>query len=140
MENNTSHLKVKYPHMLKNDVSLWESFLKLYGDYFDVFDYDVHLGEGNPVKLPALPNIVSATKSLTQKRIDAVGYRNDEVWIFEVKPDAGLSALGQLIGYRDLWIRERGRPDIFYQAIVTDFLGVDDKYLFELHGIKTYTV
>lgn len=126
--------------MLPGDVALWDRFLSKHGQYFDRFDYDVHVGIG--VRAPGGLETaqVQAISSLTQKRIDAVGYRDDEVWIFEVKPDAGLSALGQLVGYRWLWQREREVPGRLYTAVVTDNVNEDEKFLFAREGIRVYIV
>ncbi len=130
----------EFPHMLPGDVELWKRFLFDYGKYFEKFDYDVRVGEGIPVD-PAWPeNIKVAAKLLTQKRIDAIGYHREEVWIFEVKPDAGLSALGQLLGYRDLYVKQFGEPKKLYLAIVTDRINPDEEYLFKKNGIRIYVV
>jgi len=133
-------MAVKYPHMFGYEAELWEIFLDRYGKYFERFEYDVHLGQGVPLEKIYPPEIVHAAKVLTQKRVDVVGYREEEVWIIEVKPDAGLSALGQLLGYRALWIRDRGEPAKLELAVVTDILNPDEEYLFEHYGIRTYIV
>lgn len=130
----------KFPHMLPGDVSLWLRFLSRYGKYFSRFIYDLHVGEGIPVDPAWPPNIIAAAHALTKKRIDAVGYNNKEVWIFEVKPDAGLSALGQLLGYRDLYLKDYPLTTKLILAIVTDILNPDEKYLFDTHGIRIYLV
>jgi len=126
--------------MFGYQTELCELFLAKYGEYFERFEYDVHLGEGVPLKHIYPPEIVRAAKILTQKRVDVVGYRGEEVWIIEVKPDAGLSALGQLLGYRALWIRDRGEPAKLELAVVTDILNPDEEYLFEYYDIRTYIV
>jgi hypothetical protein len=134
------HLAQRFIQMLPGDVALWQRFLVQHGEYYDRFDYNIHVGEGVPLD-PSWPeNIRVAAKSLTTKRIDAVGYRGSEVWIFEVKPDAGLGALGQLLAYEALWIREGRLPVPTHLAIITDRLNPDEEYLFKLHGIRTFIV
>jgi len=126
--------------MMPGDVPLWQRFLTQHGEYFDSFDYDRHVGQGVDID-PAWPEeIVRAALALTQKRIDAVGYKGPEVWLFEVKPDAGLSALGQLLSYKALWERDPVNPKVTYLAIITDRLNPDEQFLFESHGIRTYIV
>jgi len=129
-----------YPHMLPYDTLLWRRFLKEWGDYFERFEYDLHVGRGVTIKEPMPQEIMRAATILTQKRIDAVGYFRDETWIFEVKPDAGLSALGQLLGYKALWIRDRGLPKKLILAIVTDYLNEDMQFLMRHYGIRIYEV
>jgi len=52
---------------------------------------------------------IKSFRSLTQLRIDVVGETDREVWIFEVKPRAGRSALGQLEAYY-WWYLKQYRP------------------------------
>lgn len=133
-------LAERFVHMLSGDVSLWQRFLTQHGEYFDRFEYDVHVGQGVALD-PAWPEeIIRVALALTRKRIDAVGYREDEVWLFEVKPDAGLSALGQILAYKALWERGRGTPARMYLAIVTDRLNPDETYLFDNFNVRVFIV
>lgn len=131
---------IKYAHMFGKDLELWERFMDRHGEYYERFEYDVHLGRGVPIDPTWAPEIRRAARILTQKRVDAVGYRKREVWLFEIKPDAGLSAIGQLLSYKALWIRDRGEPPKLYLAVVTDRLNPDEEYLFKEYDIRTYVV
>jgi hypothetical protein len=133
-------MKIRYKHLFGSDLLLWEKFLERHGEHFDRFEYDIRLGQGVPIKEEWPKEIAYAASMLTRKRVDVVGYRDEEVWIFEIKPDASLSALGQLLAYEALWIKERGRPPILYKAVVTDRLGLDEEFLFDHFGIKTYVI
>lgn len=127
-------------HMLPPEARLWSKFLDRHMPYFDKFTYDVHVGEGIPVN-PAWPeNIKVAAKALTTKRIDAVGYRGGEVWIFEIKPDAGLSAYGQLLAYKFFYLAQFGTPERLYLALVTENILPDERKLYEAAGIRVYVV
>ena len=128
----------EFKHMLPRDAKLWQRFLFHHQDYFERFDYDVRVGDGVDIG-PGFPDFaVTQAKLLTQKRIDAVGYHGTEIWVIEAKPDAGLSALGQLLGYRVLWNNQYPQQPVTYLAIVTDFLGPDEITFYEHYGIKTY--
>jgi len=131
---------LRYKHLFGADLELWERFLEEYGDYFDKFEYDIRLGEGVPIDPKWPPKIAYAAKMLTRKRVDAVGYKDEEIWLFEIKPDASLSAIGQLLSYEALWVKERGRPKTLYKAVVTDRLGRDEEYLFDHFEIKVYVL
>jgi hypothetical protein len=133
-------LSQRFTQMMAGDVPLWQRFLTEHGEYFDRFEYNAHVGEGVPLDPSWPPNIIKAAQALTTKRIDAVGYRGFETWLFEVKPDAGLSALGQLLAYRVLWERDVTRPGVNYLAIITDRMNPDEKLLFDTYGIKIYVV
>jgi len=130
----------KFPHMLPAEVPLWERFLEVWGKDWQKFDYDVHVGKGADPG-PEVPEPYrSLAISLTQKRIDAVGYQDGVVWIFEVKPDAGLSALGQLKAYRVLYRETFGYRGPLRLAVVTDRLNDDERLVYRRYGIRIYEV
>jgi len=62
----------KYPHMLPNEIPIWERWLALYGKDFKNFRYDVHVGEGVdpgkdvPEKYRQLAKMLTHRKELTQ--------------------------------------------------------------------------
>ena len=126
--------------MFPQDVRLWERFLAIYGDQFERFEYDVKVGRGIEPPPDLDEPYRSAAVILSKKRIDAVGYKGDQIWIFEVKPDMGLAALGQLLAYKELWIRDRGDKDRLRLAAVTDNIIDDERYVYEKFGIKIYLV
>jgi hypothetical protein len=73
-------------------------------------------------------------------RIDAIGYRADEIWILEVKPDAGASAVGQLLTYKTLYLDEYPAPNKLYLAVITNQLRHDMERVFTEHGIRWFVV
>ena len=92
----------KYPHMKPADVAIWERFINTNADFFDTVDYDVHVGEGAEF-LPTGEDTPDGRENrLYQKKIDVVGYLGDAVWLVEVKPEADIFALGQILTYSDL--------------------------------------
>ncbi|MBA7698314.1 hypothetical protein ES703_106991 [subsurface metagenome] len=101
-------MKAKYPHMLPAEVRRWDAFLERYGMPEGAVSYDVHLGKGAPID-PDWPAWMAAmVKVLSTHRVDVVVERPDEVVIVEVKGIAGMGAVGQLVGYEALWVKERG--------------------------------
>jgi len=130
----------KYPHMLPNEIPLWERFLSLYGKDFKNFRYDIHVGRGVDPGPDYDPKWRKLAIQLTQKRIDVVGERDGVVWIFEVKPDAGLSAIGQLLAYRALYRRDFNYTGEIKLAVVTTKVNADEFYLFNHYGIIVYEV
>ena len=134
------HIRFRYPHMLPRDKFLWDRFLAVHGTYFERFDYDIRVGEGIG-KLPGYPeNIQRLALALTQKRIDAVGYRGDEIWVFEIKPHAGLSAVGQVLSYETLWNKQFPSRPVYRKAIVTDFVDNDIRTLCNEYNIRLFEV
>lgn len=95
--------RLKFPAMLPREREIWRGWLREHEQGFDRFDYNVRLGEGQDPG-PSFPDFIRRDSILiTQKRIDAVGFQGSQVTIFEVKERAGLSAIGQLVGYAALW-------------------------------------
>jgi hypothetical protein len=68
-----------------------------------MFAFDVRVGRGQTPLGGESPEMLAMWRSLTQKRIDVVGWDKATVDIFEVKLYAGLGALGQVMSYRALW-------------------------------------
>ena len=122
-------VRYKYPHMLGEDIAIWERFLNAFPDRFDSVDYDVRVGEGIP-PLETLPeNIKRDARALTQKRIDVVGWNGELPTIIEVKSRAGMSTLGQIQGYKILF--EVDFPKLFIPEllIVTGRIFPDDEFV-----------
>jgi hypothetical protein len=129
-----------YPHMARRDVSLWERFLDAFGGDFDSFAYDVALGGLEPAD-PGIPEAERrGWRYATAAKIDAVGFRPDEVWIIEVKPNASFSALGQLLAYSLLAEREPFTRLPLLAVLVTDNATPDMLYVAGQLGIPVYQV
>ena len=128
----------KYKHMSPYECYLFDYFLREHGAEYDNFNFDIHVGQGMPPPEHLDPKYRALSVLLTQKRIDAVGFRGNQVFIFEVKPNAALSALGQLIAYRDLYTRQFSPPLPPNLAVITDFVGRDEAFYFPKHEIASY--
>jgi len=123
-----------------DDIPVWEKFLEEYANAYESFDYDVRVGEGE-APLPTLePKYKEMARALTQKRIDAIGYREKEIWIFEVKPRAAISALGQIIAYAELYTRANPTTDFIIPAIVCTSIDSDIRKLMEDIKIQIFIV
>lgn len=135
-----SQLLHKYPRMSKEDTEIWVKFLKLHATAFDSFNYDLPVGEGvDPGEdVPAIYR--KDFVDLTRKRIDAVGYTGDHVTIFEVKPRAGTTALGQLLTYRPLFMQSYPEFSDVNSAVVTTFMNDEEKTIYQNYNIKIYIV
>lgn len=96
----------KYPHMFKLDVAVWERFLDRYSELYEGFYYDVVVGkEIKGVDHLDIPYQKDAWV-LSQLRIDAIGERTESTDIIEVKPRGNMAAIGQLLTYKELYIKE----------------------------------
>lgn len=115
----------KYPHLMVNDVEIWERYLEVHAKEWDSFEYDVRVGEGQQPNPEHPKNIQTMAVALTEKRIDVVGRRHGQVWIIEVKLSAMLSAVGQLVSYQILYEERFPGAGPTELLIVTDRIGPD---------------
>lgn len=130
----------KYPHLMVGDIRVWEQYLGTVEPEFDSFDYDVHVGEGVKPSDDWDETIKTMALALSEKRIDVLGWKNNVPTIIEVKPSASLSAIGQVLCYRELYSsRYPGvvRPLLM---IVTDFEMPDIRKLCFSFGIRFVVV
>ncbi|MGH9492917.1 MAG: hypothetical protein ACRD2K_05400, partial [Terriglobales bacterium] len=103
--------RLKYPGLLPREIIIFREWLRLHERDFDRFDYNVRVGDGFDPGPGFSPDVRQQAIENSKKRIDAIAWQGSAVTLIEVKDRAGLSAIGQLIGYRPLW-----------QQTVSDFL------------------
>jgi hypothetical protein len=130
----------KYPHMIGEDIPIWERFIEKYPEFFNSVDYDWRVGEGVIPDPEWAENYKRMVTMLSQKRIDVVGWKDDKPTIVEVKKRVGLSTLGQILGYNILFMEEFTHfpePEIL---IITESIGDDDKKILEKYGIPVIVV
>lgn len=95
-----------YPHLMPREIPIWESWLQDFPDRFDRYDYDVRVGESIIPPPDVDANMAEMAVSLAKKRIDVVGWKGENPSIIEIKEYSGLTAIGQLIAYPILFVRE----------------------------------
>lgn len=130
----------KYPHLIGEDKEVWDRFILKYPVKFDTVDYDVHVGSG--IDAPDEPDIKSSAqwKDLTRKRIDVVGWKADFPTIIEVKKRVGLATLGQVLGYRFLYLLEYTEISSISPLIVCSQIDKDDRDVLDHFGIQYIVV
>lgn len=103
------HLRAFYPGLIPIEATLWRVWLRENEQDFDGFVYNVHVGAGVAAEASALDqlpdvraNVERAWRLGTQRKIDAVGRRGAETWVFEIEERPGARALGQLMLYETL--------------------------------------
>lgn len=129
-----------FVHMSEPEKAIWLRYLMQGGSKYAPFTYDLRVGNGLDMGSTANSYEVNAALALTRKRIDVLFVSNNTTVIVEVKQRAGLGAIGQLIGYRDLLRRDR--PDIvaMNMLLVTDQLQPDLSHLLVENGIRYHEV
>ena len=130
----------KYPHMRPEDIGVWEKLIEKRPDFYDSVDYDYRVGRGRNYPNVAEEWLRRDFYLLTQLRIDAVGYRGDEVHIIEVKPVVNVTALGQVIAYTLLY--SEANPDAIniVPVIVAGDAMPDVQHAAEQMGVQIFLV
>ncbi len=133
-------LRHKYPHLIGEDTEVWNRFISENPDRFQTVDYDVHVGKGVNTESITLDSSKKYWALLTKKRIDVVAHKDNFVTIIEVKNRVTLSTLGQILGYKFLYLREH--PDIpaVSSLIVCSSIDQDDMDVLKHYGINFVVV
>jgi len=126
--------------MRESEAAVWERFLRqLPWPALDI-EYDVRLGEGT-VLPPETPEWVQRMAyQLSTKRVDAVVTTSERIYLVEVKDRISFSALGQLLGYRSLFMAERRPTRTVSMVVVGEILAPDVAGVLSEHGIEVFLV
>jgi hypothetical protein len=131
---------VTYPHMLSADAQVWSRFLERFGHMLSVVWYDVHVGR--PIEVG--PEAGEAERRLAdgvgKKRVDVVCRVHEGWWVVEVKPVVSTTALGQVLVYRDLVVREHSLLGEVWAVIVAGHLDPDLLSVCDDLGVGVFTV
>jgi len=130
----------KYPHMFPRDIEIWHKFLGIYASEYTGFDYDLKVGSGRDYSAEPDKMLRRGAFINSKKRIDAVGYQPDQITVFEVKPDATASAIGQAIAYCRLYEKEYAPSQKCVPAIATNGEVPDTRRLAKDLGVLYFIV
>ena len=130
----------KYLHMMPEDSEIWTRFLKNADVVIDEVWYDVRVGQAVEVASGRPDWMRRWADYSTRKRIDVVARRGCDYWVIEVKPLAGMVALGQAIYYGEAFRKEYRPPRGVISAVVTDSVDQDVRSIFEQYGVVVFEV
>lgn len=125
-----------FVHMSMQEKAIWLRFLQAGGDRFRPFHYDVRVGDGLQMPPGSSGYDIRAARALTTKRIDVIYFTGAVHVIVEVKVRAGTTAVGELITYRDLYMKTPGFSGEVAMLLVTDKLQPDMASVLESTGIS----
>ncbi len=129
-----------YPHLAKHDAVIWERFLDQYAGNFTTLSYDVAFGgflideqlEDDALRL--------GWQYSTALKVDVVAARETDVWIIEVKPHAGVSAIGAALCYVAMAEADGFTPWPLIPAVVTDRASADIRFCASRYGVTLVEV
>lgn len=129
-----------YPHMKPNDIAIWERFLVAFPDAYNTVQYDVGIGDIPPFMEQTSSPQGQAMRELYRLKIDVIGYNDGVIDIIEVKHDASPSSIGQLEGYRALYVRDYNPPQNLGAVLLTNTRRPNMDFLCAQAGIKLIVV
>lgn len=127
-------------HLLPHEVRIWRKFFASPPFPIDHVAFDLRLGMGIPIDPEWPAGIQRMARLLTQKRVDVVVKSGNEVWILEIKRRAGLSALGQLLGYGVLYMAEFSPGQSPRLGVIAEGVMSDIGEVMAEFGIVTFLV
>ena len=129
-----------YPHLKMHDIVIWERFIMAHPDFFESCDYDVVVGDFRGADIKLEPEWQADREYLGKYKIDVIGYREENIYIIEIKPKAGAKALGQIIMYDALYTRDFKPEGPTIAMIITDELMPNMQDLCQEHAIMIMKV
>jgi hypothetical protein len=93
--------------MNPGEIVIWRTWLKAHEDLYTDYDYNIYLGQGEDPGPTFEQNVRDMWIKNTQFRADAVAYRNGVPVIFEVEDDCSIRAVGQIMAYKFMWVKEQ---------------------------------
>lgn len=129
-----------YPHMMPEDVAIWERFIEQFPDAYDHCQYDVLVGKAPDFVVNNPDPAMQKQANLYQYRIDVVGFKGDQIDIIELKPRAGTAVLGQINGYRHLYMRDYLPPETPKAVVITNELRPEMLELASVAGVTLVVV
>lgn len=129
-----------YPHMKPADIAIWERFITINPGAYETVQYDVLVGSGPGFDTTVNPESGGNVEALYKRKIDVVAEKAGQLYIIEVKPRAGTSAIGQLLGYLELYKRDVKPASEPKAILLTDTLLPDMTMLAEKYGVKLIIV
>lgn len=95
-----------YPHMMPEDVAVWNRFIDKFPDAYETCQYDFTVGSV-PDFVKADPDADQASmERLYKKKIDVVARIANNIDIIELKPTCNMSTIGQVKGYKHFYVRD----------------------------------
>lgn len=129
-----------YPHLSPAEAAIWHKFVAANPDAYERVAYDVKVGTAPDFVLQHEDESIRKQASLYRYKIDVVGFKGNKVDIIELKQSATMRTIGQVKGYRKLYLRDIDANASGDDVIITDVLMPDMEDLTAAEGVKLKVV
>lgn len=130
----------KYPHLSRAETDIWNRFVIKYPDFCDRVDYDIIVGSGPRPNENLDQEWENNAHYLGSYKIDVIGYKNDIIYIFELKQRAGPSAIGQLFSYMLLYQEQMAKGKEVEPVLITNQERPDMIKICKEHDIDFFVI
>lgn len=129
-----------YPHMLSEDTAVWSKYLAAPIAAIQEVWYDVHVGKAVPLPAGSSDLERRIASGITRKRIDVVARVGSALWVVELKPFGGMQALGQVLSYTRLFVKEYWPACEVLPVLICSEVDEDLLDQFEVRGVMVISV
>jgi hypothetical protein len=132
--------QLAFPHMGPEDTKVWRRFIEAHPNKYDTVDYDVKVGTVPAFVTRGDAGVGGDIANLYLRKIDVVAFNQEVIDIIEVKPKAGFSAVGQILGYMMHWQTEHAGIGTARAVLVCEEASLDVRMLAEQNGVEVFIV
>lgn len=125
-----------YPHLLPEEVRLWNAFIKAFPNRYELYDYDHHIGRTVTLPPGAPEWLARYVGSNYLRRIDVLCWSDDQPTIVEIRTSASFYSIGQLLGYAMLWTAEHPDKQPPKLLLISDYIRPDTYQLAATYAIE----
>ncbi len=125
----------KYPGRFEGEHEVIADWLPGATVFYDRIAFNVHLGSGVQPPEGLVEPWLSAAVAGSQKRADIIAWLPEGIVIIEAKGRATTDALGQLLGYKALWLEANPNIPVVALEVICRRINADDQYIFLANNI-----
>ena len=129
-----------WPGFMAGEQAIGKAWLQQTRGLWQMFGFNVRVGEGVDPPPGSSESAKRFVRATTTKRIDIVALNPDGVSLWEVKIQANLGALGQMLGYTHLWQRQHPAWPVREAGILCKYISPDTASVFEKHQMPFYVL
>ena len=98
------------------------------------------VGKGADVEAEESEEMRKDIEYLTKKKIDVVGFTDNEIWVIEIRQRAGLDIVGKVVSYVELYRDIAPTDKALKGVLITDLKMPDVEELCQRFGIQYFLV
>ena len=132
--------RVHYPHMRDFEIGLIEKFIEKFPDAYNEVAYSYPVGSGAPADPIVNDETEGSVEYLYFKKIDMVCKKGNTIDLIEVKKKAGASAVGQVVGYKNLLELDEPQTKVTKCKVLTDQTSSDLAHMAKMQDVDIIVV